>query len=217
VGRFGAVGLEVSDVSGIGSRTTAGVTVSNDEFVNLLPRPIHVTSTVLIDGGSMQSFGTLPGSSIEYSYVLGDGVGLLAKHRYDSTGMLSTDSAGNLSFQTTGSIDLGATFAPSPNNPNSGTVTIPASLQTFDFGIIPPGGVLELDYEFSFDIITVGSDGFLTGRFSDPFHLSAHPALGIISVEPVTSDVPEPSALLLFGIGLAAISGYAWRRRRRAA
>jgi hypothetical protein len=46
---------------------------------------------------------------------------------------------------------------------------------------------------------------------NDPFY----DALDSVSVEAVP-NVPEPASLALLGIGIAAIAGYSWRRRKLA-
>ncbi len=117
-------------------------------------------------------------------------------------------------------MDLGATFLPTAfgpsGNPISGTVTIPTTFPTFDLGVIPISGSLELDYSFTFDAFTSGGfESLLEGEFSDPFHLSTNPALGTTTFEPVGAPVPEPSTLALIGSGGLALLACARRRRAR--
>src|SRR5262249_8383999 len=71
----GAVGLRVSEASYVGSILSADVQINSDEFVNDVfasPHhlPIHVRSTVLIDGGRLLAFGTAVNDSIGYDYHL---------------------------------------------------------------------------------------------------------------------------------------------------
>src|SRR5262249_702763 len=146
--------------------------------------PAHVISHVVIDGGRMRSRGAAPGTSIFYLYrielqELGGGPG---GARFSSRGELGTDLlTGVLSFHVcpvAGGAspdtfaDLGDSF-----DSVSGDVTIPASLQTFDFGVVAPGR-FRLSYEFEFEAsipLLARNTGILFGEFSDPFSLSTHP------------------------------------------
>ena len=232
VGRFGEVGLMVSESSNFRIHTTgAQVQIGNNEFVNLTRNPLHVVELVVIDGGMMSSVFTRLGSDILYNYglqstIFDPATGHSSHREFVSFGDLLTGPTG-LSFTvsggdplTTNFVDLGATFLPTAfdtnGNPISGTVTIPTSFPTFDLGVIPPDGRLHLQYLFEFTATTAGAlGGFesqLQGQFSDPFHLSTNPALGTLIFEPVAA-VPGPSGAILIGIGGLVLLVCAWRRR----
>jgi PEP-CTERM motif len=59
----------------------------------------------------------------------------------------------------------------------------------------------------------VGPNGFMsyTPTAGQPGFLP-----GLSATYNITSDVPEPASLVMMGIGLAAVVGLAWRRRRTA-
>jgi hypothetical protein len=205
VGRFGSVGLSAENF-GPGTTTEARVEISNNEYFNGTNLPQHVTQRVIVDGGRMQF--TEPARNSEISFLYGteriDPRTGNVIDLFEEQGDLTSDNNKVVSFKHSGTIDLGATF-----DPGTDTVTIPLSVQTFDLGLLPPMTSMELDYGFSFHLQLSGL-GQEIAEFSDPFHLSAHPALGTITLQ--GAAVPEPSTLALGVVGALGLLG----RRRRA-
>ena len=149
-----------------------------------------------------------------------------------SSGLLARDQTGiNPSFDPNGGpgcfgargngpnlhvIDLHATF-----DSITLTVTIPTSLQTFDLGQLLPGQDMALVYTFEFDLNhgpQQGQASELFAQFSDPLHLSGHPALGSVTFAPVgPAAAPEPGTLISLGCGLAILAMARRSSRKRPA
>ena len=124
--------------------------------------------------------------------------------------------AGNYA-QFDGEVDY--TWIPGTYTLNSGTTTyiftptgLPSPLGQLDYSFyLPSGGSFPNTTLYSSgtlaNILPVG-DGELAldGYFwvaGDPVNIS------------ISSSVPEPSTLVLLGVGAFSVAGYAWRRRRR--
>jgi len=212
--------LRINEASYATSDTHASVNIVSDEFVNdifISPHhlPVRVRSMVLIDGGRMLAFGTSPDDEITYNYDLRADIDSSGGPEFDSDGGLQI-LEGRLSYLVGGTFRLGATFEPVPGSSNSGTVTIPPQVVTFDLGIVPFGSRLSVNYTLALDAETTGNGAALFGEFSDPFHLSANPAIGTFTFEEVgEAAAPEPGSLTLAAAGFAlALAPRILRHRR---
>jgi len=203
VGRFGAIGVQLRVQSPVEVDVLSEVLIANNEFRNLTGVGQRATSRVIVDGGRLQAIDVLPNSEIDYFYTLSRNNAIM----FTSIGQLRADPLGHLRFDLSGNLDLGATF-----DLRTSTVTIPTSFQTFDLGIIPAGGTFTLDGGFVLNAFSPGGDGLLLGQYSDPFHLSANPVLGTLTLEPVVSQTPEPGTLTLLGVG--GVVYFTFRRLR---
>jgi hypothetical protein len=93
---------------------------------------------------------------------------------------------------------------------------IPLSLQTIDFGVVPNGYFLDIEYTATFAIEVAGFAEAISFEFSDPLNLAGpdavvFPQVTFTALSPPAA-IPEPGTLLLAAAGLASLA----RVRRRA-
>ena len=98
------------------------------------------------------------------------------------------------------------------SSPNEFQVTF-NGVTLYDQTNIPATGAsAPYPYEhLTFNVTSQSSNTLQFGERDDPGAL----ALDDVSVNPLTSAVPEPSTLTLLGIGAVCSLGYGWRRRRQ--
>jgi hypothetical protein len=212
VGRFGDVGMSASLFGGPtdgSAQVRSIVNIVSDEFVNFTPFTQRVTSSFVIDGGTLQLIDSA-NATVQFHLSLKAFFGNTKHQAFESTIRLTSDSSMTPSL-TTLVADLGATLSVLHGH---GIATIPLSFQTAELGILAPHEGMTLDYLAEIDLTRGPGEG-LTANYSDPLHVSTHPVLGDITFTPASdSTIPEPSGLALFGIGLATAAVSLLRRLR---
>ena len=212
IGQFGSVGLEASLSGGIFANEayelSTRVIIESDEFVNLTGAPRRAVANFIIDGGEL--FLEAGNAKIEFNlFVESENLGnvpiatdpldfplILTGPQFFAGGLFEAEANGDTTFRILGN-DIGATRVSRTN------VDIPLSLQSLDLGILGPGDRMAVVYDFTYLLTMTGPGAFSEGmsaQLSDPLMLSNIPALEV-NFTPVSS-VPEPSVLLLVGIGL---------------
>jgi hypothetical protein len=212
IGPTGQFGFDGQISFGSGSLRT-DTTISASGIPNLTSVPQVATSNVLIDGGAFTLDFSSDGSSLLFEWaltaVVTDALGTEIDRRAFRSEAELAWSSGTLDATITG-FDLGMTF-----DALTSTITVPASLQSFDLGVIPPDGALNLIYEadaFANIPFTVFTE-FMRYQFSDPatVGLSGAPELVDVALTPV----PVPAALPLLASGVAGLALLRRSTRRR--
>jgi len=216
-GRFGEVGLRASIFTGPADGSAfveAHVEITSDEIVNATASDQRVTSAFVIDGGALSSF-TLNIGGAATPFNLNSAIAtfdvkldtqfsgtIFGGRPFAAEVKLTTDSSGMPTLTTVGN-DLGATLT---DVNDTATVTIPTSFQTADLGILAPGQRMTLTYVADLKLVR-GPAFEVEGEYSDPLQLSTHPVFGDITFTPASdSTIPEPSGLVLFGIGVVTVA-----------
>jgi hypothetical protein len=228
VGRFGAVGIDLSavglarDFTSPNNHVGAVVIIGSDEFVNVTGSTQGVLANAIVDGGTLRmvastnmvmqyslsvglyDLGNVPIETNQamaaFNAQLAAGQGFLK----EQSGTLVSDANLHTTFSTAhGGLD--ATY-----DPFTLTVTIPISGQTFDLGTVGPNDRFEVGYEFAIDVGPVqGHDGDIeiaTAKYSDPLNLSSgHPAF---SVSFTSALEPSAGVLVLLLLSISASSRY---------
>lgn len=209
VGRFGALGLTGFHFSP--GRLEASVSISDDAIGNPFSVPMRAVANFIIDGGRFDliagSSNPLQPASITwqldvYSEALG---GIFGPSHFQSFLELESNDFLDVTL-TAGGADVGA-YKPQPNGT---AVEMPFSFQTIDLGILPGGGVIDLQYVVSIRTEAEVAEGVFF-EFSDPIDVSGGSPFSIEFL-----PVPEPGALALLLVGagvlVAAQRKAAWPR-----
>jgi hypothetical protein len=207
-GLFGDVGMQ-GEVHRSGQMRTVAF-IENDTFVNLLGVPQFARTNFIIDGGQILLLGG-PVATIQYSIDIGFFIydsagGVVDVGRWQSAGIVESRDFNRPTLTVFGE-DIGVALVP-----NSIIVDIPLSFHTFDIGIIPPGGSIDLTYQADFRSDTQLVE-IAAWRFSDPGNITGAGDFPTVTFSPAA--VPEPGAALAIGVGLAVAAWKACRRRAR--
>jgi hypothetical protein len=229
-GVFGAVGLEGRVGSISVASLSSKVTITSEELQNVTGGDAAASGFFIIDGGRMMLIGG-QGSRITYSIqvvsqYLTDPSELVGLTPVDETGS-PFDENFNLigQFRATGELRQTSTGVElSTSGTDIGVVrdarratqfNIPLSLQTIDFGIVPSGYFLDIEYTATFAIEVAGFAEAISFEFSDPLNLAGPDAVVFpqVTFTPLSpAQIPEPGTLFLAAAGFASLA----RLRRRA-
>lgn len=207
----GAVG-PAGDLGTTGQLITAGrlgsrIHIWSDESVNLTAQPQHAISHFIIDGGLMD-LSYAPNASVFFSLEIGatfamSGGNTPATHWSTSALLAGGPDSGRgaaAAFFTSGT-DIGMAYD------GVSHVTIPLSLQTIDFGMVPPGAALEIDYLLRIEAqVPVYAEFPVDFAYSDPLHVEM-PGELFPKVEFVPVPEPGTNCMMIAGCLLLGI----WR------
>jgi hypothetical protein len=210
-GRFGSVGVGAVLLGGAAEpdhmMVSSSVTISSDEFVNLLGTRQRAVANFIIDGGFILMDSTT-NAWAEYRLTVGasnlGNVDITVPPDdlpsgdlidvFRSSGRMESDAAGTLQFIPGRFEDIGVTFDSAQQR-----LEIPFSLHSLDLRIVEPGDRLVISYFFDFEL-RMGTGEAIVAEFADPLNLAARP---VFEVEFL--PVPEPAALALATTGTAVI------------
>ena len=205
IGRFGQLGVE--SLMLVPGTMTNDIFIASNEHVNVFAFPQRAKANFIIDGGHASMFaGPLSklSMSISLESTIFDSSGNPVESRMWQGGFdLEVPEFDSVPIFTPFGEDISATF--------DGTVDIPLSLQTFDIGIVPPGGRVNVSYKF-FALASIEQFSELTTwSFSDPLQILAD------SGEDRSPDVIFTAVPVLPGFYLlaSAIALLPMARRRR--
>lgn len=211
LGQFGALGVQAAQVRT--GEMMSQVYVADDDIVNPLGVARRAVANFIIDGGRFNLTAAadatgLP-SFIEWQLDVTSSIDGVGAGFFQTYGRMESTDFTNVAL-TTGGQDIGAAFVGTSGN----EVEIPLGFYSFEIGVLPPSGVLEIEY-----LLTIESEGRsvegIFWQFSDPLDVAG---AGFVSIDylpidpPVAVPAPTPAALLL--AGLPVLAGL--RRRVRA-
>ena len=194
-GIFGNLGMQ-------GSHEAAGfletdVAIKNTAIVNPFSEPCRVRANFIIDGGRMRLAG--PVASLHFNLQLG-------ARKFDAQGNLILESnywRSEARLRCENSLEPELIL----NDSDIGihmidpfTAEIPSSFQTFEIGVVPSGGWIELGYLVYFESSAIAFE-FSEFQYSDPLNVSGEGEFPTIEFVPV----PEPRTLLALGAALLAL------------
>lgn len=165
VGPFGNLGVQASQF--VAGEVRTFVRIASDENINNSGVPQSATANFIVDGG-------------EISMLAGQGASLRLLLTIDSTVSVNGNPVSFRTWQGGYTVEPRTPFGPisftqinrpldafiDPNNSNR--IEIPFSFQSFDLGVIPNGGVIDLEYTLDISTELPSAPEGVFWEFSDP-------------------------------------------------
>jgi hypothetical protein len=207
IGPSGDLGMSAHQRRPGNLRTAVGI--RNDFIPNLTGTPRNAQANFIIDGGQLALVGGLL-SDLHFILQLGATIYDADNDVVSTSSWFSSISIVELGPSSGGRVttfqgeDIGA--APAAASPI--IIEIPSSLQTFDIGLVPSSGYVDLVYRAEFESLVSDFAELVFWEFSDPLSVdgaSQFPTVSFLGMDETPAAVPAPAMQSLLAVGLLLV------------